>query len=658
MRASAYDSSGRGATELLLESALLVEISKMAAELNRLGRQRNSSSASNTSLLKRNYEFVAEPSAKYTCPVCFELLLDPRLLGCCGHHICEPCLTKMRQSNMAGPVRCPICQNEEFDTMLNKGLARDVRQLQVYCPNTSEGCDWVGEFGDVETHLSPDVSDNSARLCQFEKIACSNEGCEEEVYRRNLAVHQSEHCQYRIAECPYCESYHSTYDDLTTNHYFSCLAYPVDCPNGCGEQSLPRSKLKEHLEKCPNQVVECDFKPFGCTIRRSKSTMNGHLDMNTNFHMRLLCRAVSENRAKLETVSDLEKQVATLQEENKKVREENSGLVNLTNQLKSDVANMQKQMESMDQQLQTMKNQEDELQKKVDEQLSTVEAAKQARAKLEEELMQIQETVNQAADLKEVKEAVELQKATVVALQGDVVLCQQTTDSHHEVMKSLKQSVDDKIDKRAAEMIGEIEATSTKLEQTIQETKVELKAVIEAKTQAQKGQIDAIDEDLKYVERWLTPRPPFAFTVSRFQERKSHKEAFVSPPLYHDLRGYKMCVRVDVYGMNNHVAVFCCIMRGEHDEHLDWPFLGAVKIRLQNHLGDHNHFEKDIIFDRKTDEKKSGRVKTGDKNYLHGHPQFIAHNKLAFDAEKNCQYLKGDALDFEVIGVELLPRDE
>lgn len=622
-----------------------------------LGRRRN---YSNTSLLKRNYEFVAEPSTKFTCPVCFELLFDPRLLSCCGHHICEPCLTKIQDRNMAGPVRCPLCQSEEFDSMLNKGLARDVRQLQVYCPNMSEaeGCDWVGEIGNVETHLSPGLSDSSARFCQFEKVACSNKGCKEELLRRDLAMHQSEKCQHRIAECPYCESYQSTYDDLTSNHYSSCPAYPVDCPNVCGEQNLPRSKLQEHLEKCPSQVVDCDFKPVGCTIRRSKGTMGGHLDMNTNFHMRLLCRAVFENRAKLEVVDELEKQVATLQEENKEMREENSGLVNLNNQLKSDVTNMQKQVESLDQHLQTIKGREEELKQKLDDQVSAIEEAKQAKAKLEEELRQLKEMVNQGADLKEIKKEVESQKATIITLQGDVAHCREAVDSHDKEMKSLKQSVDEEIGKRDAVMMVEIKGTSTKLEETIKEVKDELNATVRTNTQAQKAKIEAIDEDLKYVERWLTPRPPFAFTVSRFQERKSHKEAFVSPPFYHDLRGYKMCVRVDVYGMNNHVAVFCCIMRGEHDLHLDWPFLGSVKIRLQNHLGDHNHFEKDIRFDEKTDEKKSGRVKTGDKNYLHGHPQFIAHNKLAFDAEKNCQYLKGDALDFEVIGVELLPRNE
>ena len=649
-----------GRDRSLLETALLVKISKMAAPSpSGLRRQRHDS---NAPPMKRNYEYVAEPPDKYTCPVCFELLFDPRLLDCCGHHICEPCLKKMQLSNMAGPVRCPLCQATGFSTMLNKGVAREVRGIQVYCPNASveaisEGCDWVGEIGMVEEHLSPGISDNfDSRLCKFEKVPCPNKGCEEEIFRRDIISHRVGECPFRMLECEFCKNYKGTYTDLTNSHYVTCPSYPVNCPNECGAY-IARFLIPDHLEKCPNQLIDCDFKPFGCEFRRKRDAINGHLEVYTNYHLRLLCKAVSANAAKLETVDELEKQVATLQEENKKAREENSDLVNEINQLKSDVANMQKQKESLDQQLQTMKNQEDELEKKMNEQTIAMDDVKKERAKLEEELMQIKEAVNQGAELKEVKEVVESQRATVVTLQGDVAQCKETIDSHSTEVKSLRQSMAEEVDKQAAVMI-EIKDASAKLEQRTKEAKDELTAAVQADAEAQKGQIADIDKNLKYVEGWLTPRPPFAFTVSRFQERKSHKEAFVSPPLYHNLRGYKMCVRVDVYGMNNHVAVFCCIMRGEHDALLDWPFLGAIKIRLQNHLGDHDHFEKDIVFDRKTDEKKSGRVKTGDKNYLHGHPQFIAHNKLAFDAEKNCQYLKGDALDFEVIGVELFPRNE
>ena len=564
--------------------------------------------------------------------------------------------------------------------MLNKGMAREVQSLQVYCPNASTGCDWVGEIGSVENHLDPGVVKSSARLCQFETVVCSNKGCGEEMLRRDLAKHQNTVCRYRLVECQFCESFRSTYDNVIDKHYLTCPAYPVDCPNGCGERNLPRGKLSEHLERCTHTLIDCDFKSVGCEFQRKREAMSGHLELNTNYHMKLICKAVSPQLEKFSElgreIESLTGQVATLQEENKETRKENSELRNLNNQLQSDVQSTRELINQLDEKLQKVllsksEREGDRLQKAV-EKLEQSEGQRmkdvEERRKLAEQIFEIKKEKEQMKKEFEEKfgrmrKEADTQEATIKRLQNemesqkDVVKTIQE-DTQQEIieakLESLKLSIGEDIDKRVVEVAqdadNKVDVASTKMDQKMQGFKDELNQNI--KNHEEK--VTALDEDLKYVERWITPRPPFAFTVSRFQERKLHKEAFVSPPFYHDLRGYKMCVRVDVYGMNNHVAVFCCIMRGEHDGLLAWPFHGAIKIRLQNHLDDRHHFEKDIRFDANTDVKKSGRVKTGDKNYLHGHPQFIAHSKLAFDAEKNCQYLKGDALDFEVIEVKLL----
>ena len=624
-----------------------------------LVRERRSDSA--TALMARNYEFVGDVS-KYSCPVCFELMFVPQLLSCCGHHVCDPCLKKIQNSNMAGPRRCPLCQNTDFSTMLNKGMAREVRSVHVYCPNMSRGCDWMGELNSVEEHLSPGVSKSVARACQFETVVCPNEGCKEEVIRRDLAYHQNEVCRYRQVECEYCKDYRSTYDDVTTTHSPNCPARPVDCPNGCGEVNLPRAQLDEHLEKCPHQLIDCDFKSVGCGFRRKREAMGGHLELNTTFHMKLLCRTVTSDRADFEKkVKTLNSEIASLREENLKKSEENSEMRNVNNQLTSKLNNLKKRVEELNQQLQTVKSMREkeqeqvqvtEIQEQVASQISKMEEKTlKTKTEFEKKLEALdRKTYSHEKSMEKLHSDVESQKATVRVLQeNDRELSQAQTES---LKMAVGKDIDDRVKKVSEDVDKKMEETSGELDKKWKNITDKL----DLEVNAQKNEIVRVQQSLEYVEKSLTPRPPYAFTVSRFQERKSHKEAFVSPPFYHNLRGYKMCVRVDVYGMNNHVAVFCCIMRGEHDENLDWPFMGAIKVRLQNHLGDHHHFEKDILFEKTTDEKKSGRVKTGDKNYLHGHPQFIAHSKLAFDAEKNCQYLKGDALDFEVVNVELLPR--
>ena len=161
-----------------------------------------------------------------------------------------------------------------------------------------------------------------------------------------------------------------------------------------------------------------------------------------------------------------------------------------------------------------------------------------------------------------------------------------------------------------------------------------------------------IKEDISYIEKWISPSPPFAFTFSKFDSHWKNDTAFVSVPFYSRVRGYKMCIKI--VPCNQHVGVYCCIMRGEHDDCLKWPFRGVVHIKLQNHLGDHDHLCRAVCYNDSTSDNQAGRVKTGDKNYLHGYSKFVSLNDLKANSQLNRQYLKGDALDLEVTKVEEL----
>lgn len=161
-------------------------------------------------------------------------------------------------------------------------------------------------------------------------------------------------------------------------------------------------------------------------------------------------------------------------------------------------------------------------------------------------------------------------------------------------------------------------------------------------------EVTKVADDVAYIEKAMTPTPPFPFTVSRFSKRREKKESFVSEPFYTSRRGYRMVVRVDSAGTDTHVSVWCCITRGQHDDINPWPLRADISIRLINQKDKNNHYERQISYDHQALTKHAGRVTTGDKNYLWGLREFIPIRDV-----QNGPYLVGDALDFVVYKIEL-----
>ena len=79
--------------------------------------------------------------------------------------------------------------------------------------------------------------------------------------------------------------------------------------------------------------------------------------------------------------------------------------------------------------------------------------------------------------------------------------------------------------------------------------------------------------------------PPVDIVMDKFRERKRKANAWYSPPFYSHLGGYKMCLRVfaNGYGIREgtHVSVHVCLMRGEFDDILKWPFCGDITVELR-----------------------------------------------------------------------------
>ena len=143
---------------------------------------------------------------------------------------------------------------------------------------------------------------------------------------------------------------------------------------------------------------------------------------------------------------------------------------------------------------------------------------------------------------------------------------------------------------------------------------------------------------------------PVTIKMAAFDELKKMATRWHSRPFYTGMGGYKMCLRVDANGNGSgkgtHVSVFTCLMRGEFDSHLKWPFRGTVTIHLVNQLEDKEHHTDTYAYTDATPDVYAAQV-DGERSELGwGRPEFLPHSELG-------QYLKDDCLIFRIVSVEL-----
>ena len=151
---------------------------------------------------------------------------------------------------------------------------------------------------------------------------------------------------------------------------------------------------------------------------------------------------------------------------------------------------------------------------------------------------------------------------------------------------------------------------------------------------------------------------PVEFMMAGFQHNQACTSDWQSPPFYSHLQGYKMCVVVTALGHNaakgTHMSVYACLMRGEFDGRLAWPFRGEITVQLLNQLGDRNHATGTIRFNQWTPEPYCCRVLEADRAVKGwGIQKYIALSDLSFNEAKKRQYLLDDRLLFRVTQVKL-----
>lgn len=141
--------------------------------------------------------------------------------------------------------------------------------------------------------------------------------------------------------------------------------------------------------------------------------------------------------------------------------------------------------------------------------------------------------------------------------------------------------------------------------------------------------------------------PPWVCRIDGFKQQMEAGKALYGPPIHY--LGYRFCLRVDASGIWNgkgkgdHVSVFICMMRGEFDNFLPWPFLADVNVQLLNQIEDKGHYTK-VLSAYSRNKQVTGKERSAEG---FGMPTFIAHSKLT------SQYLRHNTLFFAVESVKI-----
>ena len=480
--------------------------------------------------------FVRDPpeEVQTECSVCLCVLREPYLVDCCGYSFCRSCIETVKSENKP----CPLCAVQFTTCIPDKRLQRTLNDFRVYCSHKGDGCEWVGSLGNLTQHLNAKPLNEGERLsgCQLTSIECKH--CSDHIRRRDIVKHEAMICPQRPHTCEYCDSFTSTFEDVTLNHFCICPDRPVSCPNGC--ELSPKAKLLEdHLKKeCPLEVIECPFSYAGCTENVSRQSMPEHITQSLALHMSL--------------------QATSHQQELKKLKEEISDLQEQCRQSRAEVAELKVENNLLLDKLQ-------------------------------------QESKNQ-----------------VVIVGRDLKAAQEQRFKGH--LSTLR---------------GEIKRAQA-------ETKQEI-------SKQTKSDLECLHSHIGLI--------PFTCTMRNFELKKRVQSTpWRSPSFFTHPHGYKMCLGVYANGYgdseNSHVTVFVCMMKGDYDDQLKWPFRGDITIQILNQTGNDEGHCTNIV--HVTDHKEFGeKVVVGDRSEGLGYHNFLPHTRLI------PHYLKNDCLCLCVKEVKL-----
>ena len=68
-------------------------------------------------------------------------------------------------------------------------------------------------------------------------------------------------------------------------HKNECLKFPLACSNKCEIETVPREDLEAHREKCPLEMIQCQYHHVGCEARMVRRDQKKHNKEKVEEHL-------------------------------------------------------------------------------------------------------------------------------------------------------------------------------------------------------------------------------------------------------------------------------------------------------------------------------------------------------------------------------------
>lgn len=488
-----------------------------------------------------------------------------------------------------------------------------------------------------------------------------------------------EECLQRPFSCDYCGNYGSDFEDVTRKHWAICGYYPISCPNRCSTYAIERQKMEYHLKKeCPLAVVSCDI--HGCEVQLPRKDIPNHLAESLPLHLSLLAKHIQNaEEEKDEKVSYLEKSVEENERMIKQLLAENQALRRLLSEKNEQLTQLKEEQEESRLLVSTLRSYAGVI--PVQFKMTHFQEHKDTgRVWYSEPFYTHPHGYKMCLSVN--ADAGACISVWVHVLKGDfdsiltwpfqgqltLQLMNQLQDTNHHTdsVCLTNCNVPSCINRLTTRKRGaawgfprflshsDLDYDSAKNRQFLKDDCLCFRVT-------QVINVDLASMLTKQFQPALSRVcvTPVDFILDCFEDRKAHGLCWLSPSFYTRPRGYKMSLHVDPFGWKNcrgtHIAVFVCLMRGEFDSYLQWPFRGSVTIQLLNQLEDRNHSEFTIRFTPTTPDSAAGRVTSGERGETWDLFQyaFLSYDALSYNSAKKSLYLCKDCLHFRVTKVEV-----